>query len=55
MDKRIVICPKCDREQRIPLDRNIVRCKKCGYAFNVDLDDKHPEEFWHNPDSGHKF
>ncbi len=55
MEKRIVICPKCDKEQRVPVDKNVVRCKKCGFAFNVDTDDRHPHEFWHNPDSGHKF
>jgi len=53
---RLVICPYCDTEQRVELDRPIVKCKKCGKPINIDIEDHtHPQEFWHNPDTSHKF
>lgn len=54
MDRRIVVCPRCDREQKVPLDRNVVKCG-CGSVFNVDVVDGHPAEFWQNPDNSHRF
>jgi hypothetical protein len=54
MDKRIVICPKCDKEQKVPLHKNVVKCS-CGGVFNVDVVEEHPSEFWQNPDNSHRF
>jgi ribosomal protein L37AE/L43A len=56
MEKRVVLCPFCDREQEIELEKNIVRCMKCGGVFNTDpYDSEHPREFWSSPDTSARF
>jgi len=56
MDKIMVLCPFCDKEQRIHTEKHIVRCERCGRAFNNNPHgDAHPEEFWSNPDTSARF
>ncbi len=56
MEKRTVLCPFCDHEQRVETEKNVVRCIKCGGVFNTDpYDHEHPGEFWSNPDTSSRF
>jgi uncharacterized CHY-type Zn-finger protein len=56
MDKILVLCPFCDREQRVHEEKPVVSCERCGKPFNNDLSaGKHPEEFWSNPDTSARF
>ena len=56
MDKSVVLCPFCDKEQRAEDEKHVVTCDRCGKAFNTDPHaHSHPEEFWANPDTSVKF
>ena len=56
MDKRVVLCPFCDREQKVEIGNNVVRCERCGGVFNADpYDHQHPPEFWSNPETSVRF
>ena len=56
MDKTTVLCPFCDKEQRVHMEKNVVRCGGCGKAFHTDpFGQQHPEEFWSNPDTSVRF
>ncbi len=56
MDKITVLCPFCDREQRVHEDMPVVNCERCGKPFNTTLSDmNHPDEFWSNPDTSVRF
>ena len=56
MDKMIVLCPFCVKEQRVGVVREIVRCERCGKPINNDIfANTHPEEFWSNPDTCARF
>jgi ribosomal protein L37AE/L43A len=56
MERKVVLCPFCDREQEIEVEKNVVRCEKCGGVFNTDpYDHEHPREFWSNPDTSARF
>ncbi|MBN2042977.1 MAG: hypothetical protein JW754_04190 [Candidatus Aenigmarchaeota archaeon] len=53
---RLVLCPHCDREQRVKINETSVKCKGCKKTFRVKKENgKHPEHFWHNPDTSHHF
>ncbi len=53
---RMVLCPHCDQEQRVKLNASKVKCKKCGKTFQAGKEEyKHPNHFWHNPDTSHHF
>jgi uncharacterized CHY-type Zn-finger protein len=54
MDKKVVLCPFCDKEQKT--EKMVISCDRCGKAFNADIyDHQHPEEFWANPDNSARF
>ena len=53
MDKRIVLCPRCDRELKVAHSNKEARCK-CGNVIKLE-EHHHPREFWHNPDNSHRF
>jgi ribosomal protein L37AE/L43A len=56
MDKTIVLCPFCDKEQSIRNEKQIAKCDRCGKPFNNDIfADMHPNEFWANPDTSVRF
>lgn len=56
MDKIIALCPFCDSEQRIDQEKHVVKCDRCGKAFNNDIMAfSHPDEFWSNPDTSTRF
>ena len=56
MERIAVLCPFCDREQMVHEDREVVTCEACGRPFNNDTSgDKHPDEFWSNPDTSARF
>lgn len=53
---RLVICPHCDKEQRVGIDVAVTKCRRCRKGFNIDVGDSaHPQEFWHNPDTSPAF
>ncbi len=56
MEKTLVLCPFCDKEQKIEHEKHVVSCSRCGKAFNADpFSHVHPEEFWANPETSVRF
>jgi predicted amidophosphoribosyltransferase len=54
--KRIVLCPHCDEEHTVHIEKEEHICSKCGKKFGIHKDKKrHPAHFWHNPDTSHHF
>lgn len=44
---RLVLCPKCDSELKVPLTEDSAECEECGDEFEV-VEEGYPEEFiWH--------
>ncbi len=44
---RLVLCPKCDSEFRMPIGDDSAECEECGEEIEL-MEEGYPEEFiWH--------
>jgi uncharacterized CHY-type Zn-finger protein len=56
MDRSVVMCPFCDKEQEAEDGKHVIVCGQCGKPFNADTyGHAHPDEFWANPETSARF
>lgn len=46
---RLVLCPTCDSEFRVPLTALEYCCGSCGEVFSIEPEGSYPEEFIWRP------